>query len=303
MTNTPPYLCKGDTIGLICPAGFMPAERTEICQEILNRWGYKVRLGKTIGHQFHYFSGTDEERLLDLQNMLDDPEVKAILCARGGYGTSRIIDNVNWKGFKKYPKWIIGYSDVTVLHCHLLRQLKTASLHAPMAGAFADAGGEDLFNSTLKGALAGKKLSYKTQPHTKNKEGKCTGILIGGNLSLIAHLIGSASFPNMKGGILFIEDIGEYLYSIDRMLLQLERAGIFEKIAGLVIGGFTDLKDTVIPFGKNITEIIFERIGKYNIPTVWDFPVSHSEKNVALRVGMQHTLLVNKNGGTLTCLP
>jgi muramoyltetrapeptide carboxypeptidase len=303
MITAPPYLRKGDTVGLICPAGYMPVERTEICQDILRSWGYKVRLGNTVGNQSHYFSGTDEERLKDLQSMLDDDDVQAILCARGGYGTSRIIDKVNWKKLKRQPKWIIGYSDVTVLHCHLLRQLKIASLHAPMAGAFADAGGVDAYNITLKNALSGKKLFYKTLPHPNNNPGKCSGILIGGNLSLMVHLIGSASFPNLKGAILFLEDIGEYLYNIDRMLLQLERAGVFQKIAGLVLGGFSDLKDTVIPFGENINEIIYGIIGKYNIPTVWDFPVSHTEKNVALRIGMPHTLSVNKDGATLGCLP
>jgi muramoyltetrapeptide carboxypeptidase len=303
MILIPPYLRKGDTVGLICPAGYMPVERTEVCREVLEQWGFKINLGKTVGNQSHYFSGTDDERLEDVQSMLDDGEVKAILCARGGYGTSRIIDRLNWKKFRKQPKWIIGFSDVTVLHCHLLRKVQMASMHAPMAGAFAEAGGTDAFNFTLHNALFGKKLVYKTAPHFYNKPGHCTGVLVGGNLSLIAHLIGSASLPDMKGAILFLEDVGEYLYNIDRMLIQLERAGIFSKISGMVIGGFSDCKDTIIPFGKNINEIIHERISKYDIPTVWEFPVSHTQKNVALRVGTLHTLRVSKNGATLTNLP
>lgn len=300
MIQVPAYLRKGDTIGLICPAGFMAAARTHMCVEVLHGWGFKTKIGNTVGNQHHYFSGSDEERRLDIQDMLDSPEIKAILCARGGYGTSRIIDHLNWKNFRKNPKWIIGFSDVTVLHGHVFKKLKTASLHAPMAGAFADAGGEDDYNITLKNALTGKKLVYKTPPHPLNKMGVCEGVLVGGNLSIVAHLMGSSSFPVVKNSILFLEDVGEYLYNIDRMLIQLERAGVFKQVSGIIMGGFSDLRDTITPFGKTIEEIIAERIGKYPVPTVWDFPVSHTPKNVALRVGMPHTLVVNKKGATLT---
>ena len=303
MIRVPPYLRKGDTVGLICPAAFMKAEKTLLLQERLNAWGYKVKTGKTIGHQYHYFSGTDSERLLDLQAMLDDNDIRAIICARGGYGTSRIIDQIDWKQFKKNPKWIAGYSDVTVLHCHIFQKIKTASLHAPMAGAFADAGGADEFNTTLQYALSGKRLRYQSHPHPFNTFGKTSGTLIGGNLSLLVHLIGTVSFPDTRGAILFLEDVGEYLYHIDRMLLQLERSGKLNKLAGILIGGFTEMKDTVIPFGKTIDEVIHERLSKYDIPVAWQFPVSHSRENVALRVGMKHTLVVNKNGATLTCAP
>ena len=303
MIHVPPYLRKGDTVGLICPAGFMPSERTETIQQVLKSWGYTVKIGNTIGHQHHYFSGTDAERLADVQTMLDDHHVKAIICARGGYGTSRIIDSIDWKRFRKNPKWIAGYSDITVLNCHLYQRLHTASLHAPMAGAFANANGVDDFNISLKNALLGKKLSYTSLSHPYNQYGKVSGKLIGGNLSLLAHLVGSVSFPDTKDAILFIEDIGEYLYNIDRMLLQLKRAGKFKGLAGILVGGFTETKDTTIPFGKNISEIIHEKISGYDIPVAWNFPVSHGKENVALRFGMVHTLHVNKNGATLTCPP
>lgn len=299
----PPYPRQGDTVGLICPAGYMSADRTHTCISVLESWGYKVKVGKTVGHQFHYFSGTDTERLADLQDMLDDNEVNAILCARGGYGTSRIIDNVNWKKFKLQPKWIIGYSDVTVLHCHLFQRLKTASLHAPMAGAFADAGGEDNFTLSLKSALSGEALKYEAPFHSFNKTGKATGPLLGGNLSLMAHLTGTISMPDTKGAILFLEDIGEYLYNIDRMLLQLDRAEKLHQLSGLILGGFTDTKDTSIPIGQNIYEIIHNRISKYDFPIAFDFPVSHTHENVTLRVGMQHTLQVKNNGTTLISKP
>jgi muramoyltetrapeptide carboxypeptidase len=295
----PPYLRQGDTVGLICPAGYMSAERTQTCIAVLTSWGYKVKVGKTVGHQFHYFSGTDAERLADLQDMLDDSDVHAILCARGGYGTSRIIDDINWKKFKQQPKWIIGYSDITVLHCHLFQRLKTASLHAPMAGAFVDAGGEDAFTLTLKNALSGESLKYEAPFVSSNRTGRATGALIGGNLSLIAHLTGTPSMPDTNGAILFLEDIGEYLYNIDRMLLQLDRAEKLNQLGGLIIGGFTDIKDTTIPFGQNIHELIQNRISTYDFPVAFDFPVSHTNENVALRIGMKHTMVVNNNGTTL----
>jgi muramoyltetrapeptide carboxypeptidase len=301
MIIVPPYLRKGDTVGLICPAGYMPLERVETCIRILEKWGFRIKLGKSVGQQHHYFSGTDEERLADLQMMLDDTSVQAILCARGGYGTSRIIDKIQWKTFRRHPKWIIGYSDVTVLHCHLYQRIKTASMHAPMAGAFADAGGEDAFVLTLKDALKGKKISYNTPDHACNKNGKATGPLVGGNLSLLAHLTGTASMPGMKGAILFIEDIGEYLYNIDRMLLQLDRAGKLKYLSGMIIGGFTETKDTIIPFGTNILELIQYRLKEYTFPVAFDFPVSHGTKNVALKIGLDHTLVVNKSGSRLTC--
>ncbi len=303
MIIVPPYLHKGDTVGLICPAGFMAKERTGTCVKVLQEWGFRVKIGKTVGRQHHYFSGTDAERLADLQDMMDDPEVRAILCARGGYGTSRIIDRVNWSNFKKNPKWIIGYSDVTVLHNHLEKELSTASLHAPMAGAFADANGTDEFTETLEKALKGGRLEYHTRPHPFNRKGTIEGKLIGGNLSLVVHLIGTSSMPDTKGAILFFEDVGEYLYHVDRLLLQMDRAGKLQHIGGMVLGSFTDMKDTVIPFGQTLEEIIFERISGYDFPVAFNFPSGHSPENVALRMGMVHTLTVMENGATLVSMP
>ncbi len=296
LLKIPRYLKKGDTIGLICPAGFMPAENTTRCIETLEKWGYQVKHGKTVGHQAHYFSGSDEERLNDLQQMLDDETVHAILCARGGYGCSRIIDQVDWKAFRKNPKWIIGFSDVTVFHNHLYQQLKTASIHGPMAGAFLKAAGENAYLLTLKQALQGKKIRYKTDPHPLNKTGKATGPLLGGNLSMLAHIIGTPSFPVTKNSILFLEDIGEYLYNIDRMLLQLDRADKLKDLSGLIIGGFTDCKDTTIAFGKTVHEIIQSRVSNYNFPVAYGFPVSHEKENVALKTGTVHELGVTKKG-------
>ncbi len=272
----------------------MPKEKTDTCIFVLKDWGYKVKVGYTVGHQQHYFSGTDDERLDDLQAMLDDKEVKAILCARGGYGVSRIIDKLNWKAFKKNPKWIIGFSDITVLHSFLFTKLKTASLHAPMANAFNDEGYKNEYVISLKTALAGKKNSYKTSAYPLNKKGNASGLLVGGNLSLLVHQIGTPSDVDTKGCILFIEDISEYLYHIDRMLLQLQRAGKLHQLAGLVIGGFSDIKDTSIPFGQTLEAMIYDRVAQYNYPVCFHFPVSHDTPNYALKVGVEYELKVGK---------
>src|SRR6476620_11177145 len=253
MSKIPRYLKKGDTIGIVAPAGYMPIEKMQTCIETLDSWGYNVELGKTThSESSNYFSGTDEERLEDLQRMMDDSNIKAILCARGGYGMSRIIDRINFKRFCKRPKWIIGFSDITVLHAHLYSNFKIASMHAPMAAAFNDIEGENPYIRSLCDVLEGKPSHYECAAHPMNRNGMVKGQLVGGNLSLLSHLSGTSSDIKTKERILFIEDIGEYLYNIDRMMIQLKRSGKFKKLAGLIIGGFTDMKDTERPFGKSI---------------------------------------------------
>ncbi|HMP92682.1 MAG TPA: LD-carboxypeptidase [Phnomibacter sp.] len=290
----PPYLRKGQTIGLVCTAGFMPAERVQHCTEQLAAWGLQVQVGDTIGHQHHYFAGTDAERLADLQQMLDNPEVHAILCARGGYGTSRIIDQVNWRRFKKHPKWIIGFSDVTVLHSYLYTRLHIASMHAPMAAAFLPDNRDEASLQSLKAALFGKATAYKLNTHPFNRPGQATGPLLGGNLSLLTHQVGTPSDINTRGAILFIEDVGEYLYNIDRMLLQLDRAGKLANLAGLVVGGFTEGKDTTVGFGATVEEIIAQRVSKYSFPVCFGFPVSHGQQNVCLKTGCTYQIKVGR---------
>ncbi len=292
MIKIPPYLKKGDTIGIVCPSGFMPKEKAATCVQVLQDWGYRVKLGNTLGHQFHYFSGTDEERLADFQTMLDDTEIKAILCGRGGYGMSRIIDGLNFNPFKKNPKWLIGFSDITVLHAHVYNKLKIASLHAPMAAAFNDGEYENEFVQSLRKALKGVIANYSCEPHLLNRTGKAEGELVGGNLSLVAHLVGSVSAFQTNGKILFLEDVGEYIYNIDRMMIQLKRSGMLQSLAGLVIGGFTDMKDTTTPFGSDVLTIIQSHIKEYNFPVCFDFPVSHEKNNYALKVGVKHLLAV-----------
>jgi muramoyltetrapeptide carboxypeptidase len=295
MIKTPPYLQKGDCIGIVCPAGSMPVEKVSECIRVLNEdWGFTTRVGKTVGNKFNYFSATDEERLADFQQMLDDDEVKAVLCARGGYGLNRIIDKIDFKKFKKQPKWIIGYSDITVFHAHLYSNYYISSLHSPMAGAFNDDGYKNEFVLSLRKALEGKKMKYQCPPHEFNRKGEAIGELVGGNLALLAHLVGSDSDIKTRGRILFIEDIGEYLYNIDRMMYQLKRSGKLSKLAGLIVGGFTDLKDTENPFGQTAYEIIRDIVKDYDYPVCFDFPVSHTDRNYELKIGVGYKLKVTK---------
>lgn len=294
----PPYLQKGDTIGLVCPAGFMPLDKVQTAINTLQQWGFKVKTGNTVGGESeNYFSGSDVERLDDLQQMMDNKNIKAIMCARGGYGMGRIIDDLNFKKFKKNPKWIIGFSDITVLHSHLFTNYNISSLHAPMAAAFNDDHPDSYrdkneFVESLHKSLIGEPGSYKCATHPFNKNGKTAGRLVGGNLSLLAHLIGTSSDINTKNKILFIEDIGEYIYNIDRMLYHLKRSDKLEKLTGLVIGKFSDMKDTERPFGQTTEEVIRDVIKEYDYPVCFNFPVSHEKENYALKIGVEYELNV-----------
>jgi muramoyltetrapeptide carboxypeptidase len=293
MIKIPSYLQTGDTIGLVCPAGYMAMEKVQTCIATLQEWGYKVKLGKSVGGDSQtYFSGTDEERLADFQQMLDDEEVKAVLCGRGGYGTGRIIEQIRFKKFKKTPKWIIGYSDITVLHSHIYSNFYISTLHSPMAGAFNDDGFKNEYVLSLKNVLEGKKISYTIPGNEFNRKGDKEGELVGGNLALLAHLVGTGSDIKTKGRILFIEDVGEQLYNIDRMMHQLKRSGKLEKLNGLIVGIFTDTLDTERPYGTPFHEMIWNIIKEYDYPVCFDFPVSHSEKNYALKAGMKYRFKV-----------
>ncbi len=289
----PPYLKHGDAIGMICPSGFMPLEKAQKCIDVLQQWGFKVQIGKTVGSQNNYFSGDDKTRLHDLQLMLDDKNIKAIFCARGGYGLSRIIDNVNFDKFIQNPKWIIGYSDISLLHAHVYSNFNVASLHAPMAAAFNEIDESEEYIYAIYESLTGNKQTYKTASSAINRNGTCKGELIGGNVALLAHIIGTKSDINTKNKIVFIEDIGEYKYNIDRMLMQLKRAGKLNELAGLIVGSFTEMKDTTIPFGQAVEEIIFDKVKEYNYPVCFNFPVGHAEENHALKIGVHYKLTVD----------
>jgi muramoyltetrapeptide carboxypeptidase len=231
--------------------------------------------------------------------MLDDKRIDAILCARGGYGLSRIIDKLDFKKFRKKPKWIVGFSDVTILQAHVYRRFNIASIHSPMAAAFNDEEYKNEYVQSLQKALTGKKAKYQVLPHEFNKTGKCSARLVGGNLALLAHLAGTPSEFKTAGKILFLEDVGEYIYSIDRMLYQLKRSGKLDRLAGLIVGKFTDVKDTTIPFGKNAYQVIHDAVKEYDFPVCFQFPVSHEKENYALKIGAAYKFAVSEQGVTL----
>ena len=296
------FLSPGDLIYITCPAGFVAHERVAFAAETLAAWGFRVELGKTIGTGAHYMSGHDAERLADLQHALDRPDVAAILMGRGGYGCSRIVDDMDWAGFRARPKWICGFSDITVLHSHLQAQVGYPSLHSPMCGAFRpDSVGSPYIQSLLR-ALTGETLEYRTPPHPLNRAGAGDATLTGGNLAILAHLTGSPSEADTRGKLLFIEDVGEYRYNIDRMLLNLRRAGKLDALAGLVVGSFTDTQDTDRPFGQEVEDIIADKVRDFDYPVLFGLPCGHAEENVTLRLGARHRMEVSGEGGLLKTL-
>ena len=288
----PSHLRQGDTIGIVCPSGNIPLEKVQICIQTLEKWGYKVKLGTTVGAKKDSFSGTDTERAADLQSMLDDPSVKAILSARGGYGASRIINTIEFKSFNKQPKWVIGFSDITVLHAAILQQ-NCMSIHGPMAAAFTKGETGEPYIQSLKQVLEGEKTSYTIPAHELNILGNVKAEMVGGNLCILAHLIGSKNAIDTNGKILFLEDVGEYHYNIDRLLIQCKNAGLFDHLAGLVIGGFTDLKDPASDFGANAYEIIKEHTSGYTYPICFNFPISHGLANFAIKQGQVYSLAIS----------
>ena len=294
----PSYLKQGDTIGIVCPSGYIPLEKVQICIQTLEKWGYKVKLGTTVGAKKDSFSGTDEQRAHDLQTMLDDASVKAILCARGGYGASRIIGVMNFKRFNEQPKWVIGFSDITVLHAAILKE-NCMSIHGPMAAAFAKGEAGEPYIQSLKKVLEGEKTKYNTPAHAMNILGNVKAELVGGNLCILAHLVGSKNAIDTNGKILFLEDVGEYHYNIDRLMIQCKNAGMFDKLAGLVIGGFTYLKDASSDFGATAYDIIKEHTSAYTYPICFDFPISHSLPNYAIKQGQVYTLEISEAGVSL----
>ncbi|MDB5148103.1 MAG: LD-carboxypeptidase [Mucilaginibacter sp.] len=292
----PPYLKKGDKIAITCPAKKLPNPMTDAIA-LLQSWGLEVVLGDTVNASFHQFAGDDDTRAADMQRFIDDDSIKAIIAARGGYGTVRMIDKVDFSGFAQNPKWLIGFSDITVLHAHLLTNYGAQTIHGQMPVNIPDASKHSL--STLKQAMFGDELNYEFTTHNINKYGEAEGILIGGNLSLLVAISGSVSDLDYNGKILFIEDVGEYLYSVDRMLRMLDRAGKLKNLAGLIVGGFTDIKDNDIPFGQTVPQIVMDIIKDYNYPVCFDFPAGHIPDNNSLVLGRMVGLQVDEKQAKL----
>jgi muramoyltetrapeptide carboxypeptidase len=296
-TITPPYLKPGDKIALVCTARKISLKELDFAIKKLKSWKLEPMVGDSIGKSLHQFAGDDRLRAKDFQRMMDDDSVKAILFARGGYGTVRIVDRLDFSRFKKNPKWLIGFSDITVLHAHIHMQFSMETLHASMPLSFKENTKAAL--DSIRDALFGKKLQYKVKPHPLNAEGKAKGQLAGGNLSVLCSISGSRSDIDTHGKILFLEDLDEYLYHIDRMMMQLKRSGKLRNLAGMIVGGFTKMKDNEIPFGKNALEIVHEHVKDYGYPLAFGFPAGHIADNRALIMGREVSLAVNKAGSSI----
>ena len=289
----PEKLKIGDKIGIISTARKITLDELDPAIKTIESWELKVGLGPNLFEVDNQFSGTIEQRSTDLQTMIDDDSIKAILCARGGYGTVQIIDNIDFSKLKNKPKWIVGYSDVTVLHSHL-NKLGIASLHATMPINFKTNAKESL--ASLKNGLFGNENNILCGPHPFNKFGKVEAEVVGGNLSILYSLLGSNSDVDTDGKILFIEDLDEYMYHVDRMMMNLKRNGKLKNLKALIIGGMSDMNDNTIPFGKTAEEIILEYIKEFNFPVCFNFPAGHIDDNRTLVFGKECTLEINENG-------
>ena len=283
--KTPPFIKKGDKIRIVSPAGKVSREHVLPAVEWLEKQGFKVELGKHVFANHFQFAGTDKQRLEDLQTALDDPETAAIICSRGGYGTVRIIDKLNCGNFQNHPKWIVGFSDITILHV-CLNNLGVATIHGAMPRYFFDETGLPTENlNSLMQLLTGEKVQYAVKTEKAGRPGKVSGELIGGNLSIISSLQGTKYEIDTAGKILFLEDIDEFLYHTDRMIHQLKLSGKLDNLAGLIIGDFTDMKDNESPFGKTVHEIIAEAVEEFSYPVCFGLPAGHDKKNLALAFG------------------
>lgn len=303
---TPPYLKPGDTIGITCPAGDITLKEIQPAMTLIDSWGFHIRVGDTVGKKDFIFGGNDGERAADFQKMLNDPGISAILCARGGYGAIHVIDQLDFVPLIQHPKWIIGFSDITVLLCHIHTNFNVASIHSKMCNSFPD----DWSKAepvqvrsilSIRQALIGEKMEYSAIPHAQNRAGLGEGLLVGGNLKTIETLAGTNSDIDTADKILFVEDTGEYLYSIDRMFWHLQRSGKLHRLAGLVIGGFkVKPDDPGEEFGRTVYDIVTERVKDYNYPVCFDFPVGHQKENYALKYGIPHILDTRGNTAKLS---
>lgn len=292
MIKQPPHLKKGDKIAIVCPAKKLPKE-IDFAIDLLKDWGLEVVIGESVYASHHQFAGTDELRAQDLQTFLDDKSIKAIIAGRGGYGCIRIIDDLDFTKFKQNPKWLIGFSDLTVILSHIFADLKTQCLHAQMPYTFVDATPESL--ASLKNALFGVKDAYKYESTFENQSGKADGVLIGGNLTLLCAVQGSVSEMDFDQKILFLEEVGEHEYSVDRMMRMLKRAGKLKNLKALIIGEFNEVGEEKIPFGQTVEEVIWDIVKEYDYPICFNFPSGHIDNNLAMILGAEVELEIGNN--------
>lgn len=294
----PKNLQKGDTVGLIAMAWEVDMELLKPSIQTLESWGLNVVFGESLISKYHQFAGPDEVRAGDFQKMLDDKSISAIFSVRGGYGSTRILDRLDFKKFKANPKWVIGFSDITAVHCHL-HNFAVESIHGPMPKIFMQEGGEEALES-LRKLLFGEPFIYQVASNPMNRTGEVSGLIVGGNLAMLSHVIGSNSDISTDGKLLFLEDVGEYLYAVDRMMIQLKRSGKLRGLKGLIVGQFTELKDNETPFGKTANEIIEDTISEYDFPVCYDFPVGHVPNNLAIPFGRKVNLSITEQEVKLT---
>jgi muramoyltetrapeptide carboxypeptidase len=288
----PSYLKPGDTIGITCPARKISLEEIQPAIQIFKNWGLKVLVGDTVGKSDHQFGGTDAERRADLQRLLNNPEVKAVISARGGYGTVRIMDDLDLSTFMDHPKWIVGFSDLTFLHTQLNSNIGVETIHATMPLTMPANTYEAV--DSLRRALFGEKPEYTFERHPLNRNGVMQGDLVGGNLSILYSILGTKTILQTANSILFLEDLDEYLYHVDRMMMALKRAGKLANLKGLVVGGMTEMKDNTVPFGKTAEEIVWEHVQEYDYPVCFGFPAGHIPDNRAIYLGRTATIQVSE---------
>jgi len=291
---SPPYLRQGDKIGIVSPARKITFEEVFPTMKMFQRWGLEVVLGSHVFGEHHQFSGTDSQRLQDLQQMFDDPSIKAIMASRGGYGMVRIVDRLDLKRFQAHPKWIVGYSDLTVLHAHLQRNTGIQTLHALMPVSLRDTGSPDPSAESLRKALFGEKIFYKKPLTFYDQTGLTEGELTGGNLSILVNLTGTPSDVDTRDKILFLEDVDEYLYHLDRMMMQMKRSGKLARLKRLIVGGLTGMRDNEVPYCAAPQQIVLDAVSAYGYPVCMDFPAGHGERNLALYLGRKARLTVDK---------
>ena len=292
----PPFLKPGSTIGIVATARKLTWEEVEPTVGFLADAGFTVRTGQRMFGADNQYSGSDDDRAADMQRMLDDPDINAILCARGGYGTVRIIDKLDFSEFVKYPKWLCGFSDITVLHAHINQNFDVATLHSSMPLSMKDLPEDHVQITTLINSLKGELPSYDFPAHPLNRKGELEAEIVGGNLSVLYSILGSKSDINPKGKILFLEDLDEYIYHIDRMMMNLKRSGKLANLKGLIVGGMSDMRDNAIPFGKTAEEIIREAVEEYDYPVCFNFPAGHIDDNRALILGKKAAARITDSG-------